>query len=135
VRLNIPLIPIQIGVRLQMDARWRPLRAFRFSVRAMMLAVGFAAVIFSLWVWFQAHQGRLARANNYHGEQAFDPFIPGVVNRAWHAKMYHEYHAAILRNAMIANTLRLMFLILVLIAISGRVINWLCRRSHMRDQG
>ena len=103
--LNIPLLPIQIDVCFHFGVRWRSLRTFRFTIRVLMLIVGITAIFCSLWVWFQAYQGRLARANNYHGEQAFDPFLPGVVNRPWHAKMYHGYHAALLRNGMIVNTL------------------------------
>jgi hypothetical protein len=130
MRLNIPLLPIQIDVRFHFGVRLRPLRTFRFTIRVLMLVVGITAIFCSLWVWFQAYQGRLARANNYHGEQAFDPFLPGVVNRPWHAKMYHEYHAALLRNGMIANTLLRTLLLFVLIFIIGRVMNWLYRRSH-----
>jgi hypothetical protein len=130
MRLNIPLIPIQIDVRVQLGARYRPLRAVRFSIRVLMLVVAITAIFCSLWVWFQTYQGRLARANNYHGEQAFDPFLPGVVNRPWHAKMYHEYHAALLRNGMIANTLLRILLLSVAAFIIGRIMNWLYRRSH-----
>ena len=130
MRLNIPLLPIQIDVRFHFGVRFRPLRTFRFSIRVLMLIVGITAIFCSLWVWFQAYQGRLARANNYHAEQAFDPFLTGVVNRPWHAKMYHEYHAALLRNGMIANTLLWILLLFVLVFIIGRVMSWLYRRSH-----
>jgi hypothetical protein len=78
-----------------------------------MLVVGITAISCSLWVWFQTYQGRLALANNYHGEQAFDPFLPGVVNRLWHAEMYHDFHAAILWNGIIVNTLLFVLLIFV----------------------
>jgi hypothetical protein len=130
VRLNIPLLPIQIDVRFHFGVRFRPLRTFRLSIRILMLAVGSTAIFCSLWVWFQAYQVRLARANDYHGEQAFDPFLPGVVNRPWHAKMYQEYHATLLRNGMIANTLICILLIFVLIFIIGRTMSWFYRRSH-----
>ena len=130
MRLNIPLLPIQIDVRSHFGVRWRPLRTFRFTIRVLMLVVGITAVFCSLWVWFQANQLRLAQANNYHAEQAFDPFLPGVVNRPWHAKMYHVYHAALLRNGMIANTVLGTLLLFVLLFIVGRVMNWLYRRSH-----
>jgi hypothetical protein len=130
MRLNIPLLPIQIDVRFHFAVRSRPLRTFRFSIRMLMLVVGITAIFCSLWVWFQTYQGRLARANNYHGEQAFDPFLPGVVDRPWHAKMYHNYHAALLRNEIIANTFLYSILILVTIFIIGRLMNWLYRRSH-----
>jgi hypothetical protein len=128
--LNIPLLPIQIDVRVHLGARYRPLPAFRFSIRILMLVVAITAILCSLWVWFQTYQGRLARANNYHAEQAFDPFLPGVVDRPWHARMYHEYHAALIRNQMIANTLLCILLIFVAAFIIGRMMNWLYRRSH-----
>ena len=131
MRLNIPLLPIQIDVRFHFAARARPLRTFRFTIRVLMLVVGITAVFCSLWVWFQANQLRLARANNYHADQAFDPFLPGVVNRPWHAKMYHEYHAALLRNGMIANTLLWILLLFLLIFIIGRVMNWRLSRPDM----
>ena len=130
MRLNIPLLPIQIDVRFHLGVRFRPLRTFRFSIRVLMLVVGITAIFCSLWVWFQDYQGRLARANNYHADQAFDPFLPGVVDRPWHAKMYHEYHAALLRNGMIARTLLQTLLLFVLIFIVGRAMNWVYRRSH-----
>ena len=130
MRLNIPLLPIQIDVRFHFGVRWRPLRTFRFTIRVLMLIVGITAIFCSLWVWFQAYQGRLARANNYHGEQAFDPFLPGVVNRPWHAKMFREYHAALLRNGTIVNILLYILVIVVIIFIIGRAMNWLYRRLH-----
>ena len=74
--LNIPLLPIQIDVRFHFGVRWRPLRTFRFTIRVLMLIVGITAIFCSLWVWFQAYQGRLARANNYHGEQALTHSFP-----------------------------------------------------------
>ncbi len=128
--LNIPLLPIQIDVRVHLGARYRPLRAFRFSIRILMLVVAITAIFCSLWVWFQTYQGRLARANNYHGEQAFDPFLPGVVDRPWHARMYHEYHAALIRNEIIVTILFCIVLIFVTAFIIGRTMNWLYRRSH-----
>jgi hypothetical protein len=128
--LNIPLLPIQIDVRVHLGARFRPLPPFRFSIRILMLVVAITAISCSLWVWFQTYQGRLARANNYHAEQAFDPFLPGVADRPWHARMYHEYHAALIRNAMIAKTLLSILLIFVTAFIIGRMMHWLYQRSH-----
>jgi Na+/melibiose symporter-like transporter len=135
VRFDIPLIPIHVGVRLQMDVRWRPPRAFRFSLRAMMIVVGITGILLSFWVWFQAHELRLARANNYHADQAFDPFLTGVVDRPWHAKMYNKYHDELVRNGMIVKTFTLLLLTFFVIAIIGRLMNWLCRRSHRPHQG
>ena len=134
MRFNMPLMPIKIIMCFQMNVRWRPLPAFRFSVRAMMLVVAITAVFFSAWIWFQAHLVRLARANNYHAEQAFNPFLTGVVDRPWHAKMYNEYHAAIVWNSMIATTLLTIISMTLLIAIIGRVMNWLYLRSHTPSQ-
>jgi hypothetical protein len=134
VRFNILLLPIQVGLKLHMDAHWRPLRPFRFSVRVMMLVVALTGAFCGLWVWFQAYQMRLARAINYHGDQAFDPFLPGADNRPWHARMYNEYHAAFLRNDMIATTFMVVLTLIILAAIVGRVMNGLCRRSHVPHQ-
>jgi hypothetical protein len=128
MRINIPLLPIQIDVRFHLGFRFRPLRTFRFSIRVLMLVVGIAGILCSLGVWFQDYQGRLARANNYHADQAFDPFLPGVVDRPWHAKMYHEYHAALLRNEMMASTLIRTLIVFVLIFIVGRAMNWVYRQ-------
>jgi hypothetical protein len=130
VRFNIPLLPIQIVVRVQADLRWRSLRQIRFSLRSMMLAVAVTAVCFTILAWYQAYMGQLARANNYHADQAFDPFLPNVVNRPWHAKMYNEYHTAIRRYSMIAATLRATLAVFILIFIIGRVMNWLLLRSR-----
>jgi hypothetical protein len=135
VRFDIPLIPIHVGVGLQMDVRWRPLRAFRFSLRVMMIVVGITGILLSFWVWFQAHQLRLARAINYHAEQAFDPFLTGVVDRPWHAKMYNEYHDALVWNSIIVDTFILILLTLCVIAMIGRLMNRICRRSHLPQQG
>ena len=130
VRFNIPLLPIQIAVQVQADVRWRSLRQIRFSVRSMLLAVAVTAVCFTFLAWFQAYMGQLARANNYHADQAFDPFLPNVVNRPWHAKMYNEYHTAIRRYSMIALTLKTTLAVLILIFIIGRVMSWLFLRSR-----
>ena len=134
MRFNIPLLPIQVGLRFEMDARWRLLRPFRFSLRVMMLFVAVTGALCSLWIWFQAYQMRLARAINYHIDQAFDPFTAGVVNRPWHAKMYSEYNAAFLRNDMIMATSIVVLTLIILTTIIGRVMNRLSRRSHLPHQ-
>jgi hypothetical protein len=128
--LNIPLLPIQIDVGFHPSVRFRPLRPFRFSIRVLMLVVGIMAIFCSFWVWFQNYRLRLARTINFHANQAFDPFLPGVVDRPWHAKMYPEHHAALLRNAMIVTPLLQTLLSFVLIFLIGRAINCFCRRSH-----
>jgi hypothetical protein len=128
VRFNIPLLPIQL------DARWRPLRAFRFSLRGMMLVVAITAVFFSLWIWFQAYQMQLAHVNNYHAEQAFDPSIPGVIDRPWHARKYNEYDAALERNNMIARVVFVGLALFILVAIIGRMMDWLYRRWRRQHE-
>jgi hypothetical protein len=58
--LNIPLLPIQIDVRVHLGARHRPLPAFRLSIRILMLIVAITAIFCSLWVWFQTYHGGFA---------------------------------------------------------------------------
>jgi hypothetical protein len=124
MRRNIPSLPIQI------DARFRPLRTFRISVRVMMLVVVITALFFSLL----AHHGQLVRANNYHANQAFNPLLPDVIDRHWHAKMYDQYHAAVLKNEMRLNIFVIIVLFLAMVAIIGRVMNSSGRRSEVPEQ-
>ena len=114
MRLNIPLIPFQI------DVRWRPLRVFRFSVRGLMLVVGILGLFFSLL----AYERRLALANNYHASQA----QVSSVNQLWHKAMWDQYHAAIQRTEIILTILALIILTLVVVTVTGRVLNWLRQR-------
>jgi hypothetical protein len=56
VQFNVPLLPIVV------EAQWRPLRPFRFSLRGLLLAVSVAAVFFAVC----AYLGRANQAIQFH---------------------------------------------------------------------
>jgi len=124
VRIDIPLFPFRAEVY------WRPLRPFRFSLRALMVTVVVAALLLALGVQL----GRLTRAGNYHAEQAKTalmgrtPGPPGAVSLwRWHSARSFEYRAAAERVDFALFVAVVATVSLVVLAGLGRLIH---RRSR-----
>jgi hypothetical protein len=92
-----------------------------------MLAVVAAALFFAL----EAHIGRLVRLNNYDAVQS----SVAATNRSWHLHEHERYYAALIVNETRAAILMFAFLTLLVIAVAGRVLNRLNRRSVERERG
>ena len=109
MRVNIPLLPVQI------DVQWRPLPRFQFSLRGIMLAVIATALFFSL----VAHVDRLTQVHNYHAVQV----SVATTNRAWHKAEYERYRAALIVSETGVAIVKFALLTLLVIAVAGRVLN------------
>lgn len=121
MRVNILLLPVQV------DVQWRPLPRFQFSLRGIMLAVIAMALCFSL----AADVERLTEVHNYHAVQA----SVATTNRAWHKAEYERYRAALSVSETRSVIVRFALLTPLVIAVAGRVLNRLNRRSVQSKRG
>lgn len=126
MRIAIPLLPILVEVR------WRPLRPFRVSIRALMLTVLLAGLVFSLVNELR----RLGRAASDHTAQMLKanadrpkspPYGPTPLER-WHAMKAMESRAAHERLDLLLFILLLASASLGVVAALGRALDGLSRR-------
>src|SRR5258708_2241971 len=108
MRLNIPLLPLQIEIR------WRSLPRVRFSIRGVMLIVAIAGIYLSLLKLL----GRLAALNNYHA----DRIGPAGGENSWHWAMYNHYHDDIARILTIITIINWTILTLLALFVIGRFL-------------
>ena len=132
MRINIPLIPICIETG---EFRWRslpPLR-LRFTLRGLILVVAIAALFFSIGV----EAIRLHNIGSYHAievQYAANSRPPGppfghTSLEDWHFRMANYYRVAGDRKEAILAVMLKLLATLGMVAVLGRVIHWLFRRS------
>jgi hypothetical protein len=128
VRIDIPLLPISIEIH---QRRLRPLRG---SIRGLMAII----VLAGLFFWLVSELGRLNRAANYHVNELSkievtrksSPYHYGTTQaEKWHEKNMSEYRAAHERIDLLVFILVVAFASIGVIAVLGRVIDGLSRRS------
>jgi hypothetical protein len=128
VRINIPLLPICIETG---EVRWRSLPPLRLTLFGLILMVAIAALFLSVLV----ESVRLHNIGSYH---AIETCKVGSIRypsretkqlRDWHFRMSNDYHAAAYRKDAILAVILKLLVTLGMVAVFGRVIHWLFRRS------
>jgi hypothetical protein len=141
VRINVPLLPICIETGGEEEEeerdRWRSLPPLRLTLLGLILMVAIAALFLSVLV----EAVRLHNISSYHAietqkaanHRPGPPYLQTSL-KDWHFRMAKDYCAAGDRKEEILAVMLKLCLTLGMVAVLGRVIHWLFRRSFLRSR-
>ena len=131
MRINIPLLPICIEIETG-EVRWRSLPPLRLTLLGLILMVAIAA----LFLFVLVDAIRLHNISSYHAietqKAAYNRPGPPFLHTSledWHSRIAKDYCAAADRKEAILAVMLKLLLTLGMVAVLGRVIHWLFRRS------
>lgn len=136
MRINIPLLPICIEIETG-EVRWRSLPPLRLTLLGLILMVAIAALFLSVLV----EVVRLHNISSHHAieTQKAANHRPGppylhTSFEVWHFRMAKFYRAAADRKEAILAVMLKLLVMLGMVAVLGRVIHWLFRRSVLQSR-